>query len=332
MASITPVKNGFRVQVYVKGIRDSATKRTRREANLWGAAREHELETESQKRPDEKYSFRDLLERYAEEVSPSKRGGDKEAIRIQALLKSSLPINSPLHKVTPDDLGAWRDERLKVVKPGSVIRDFTLLSAIFETARREWRWIKVNPVSDVKRPPEPEHRQVVINWLQIKKMLRSLKYSPIKPVRSITQSCAVAFLIALRTGMRAGEICGLTWDRTHNGYCELRVTKTIAREVPLSDKAMRLINKMRGFDPDLVFGVSAQTLDALFRKARVRAGLEGFTFHDSRHTAATWLAPKLHILELCRMFGWKNTSQALVYFNPKARDIAKKLSVPGQFQ
>lgn len=105
MASIKPVKNGFRVQVYVKGVRDSATKRTKREAVLWGAAREHELETESQKRPDERYTFRNLLERYSEEVSPKKRGGDKEIIRIQALLKSSLPINSPLHKVTPDNLG-----------------------------------------------------------------------------------------------------------------------------------------------------------------------------------------------------------------------------------
>lgn len=203
---------------------------------------------------------------------------------------------------------------------------------MFETARREWKWIKVNPVSDVSRPKEPEHRDVVISWREIKLMLKSLRYSPIKPVRSITQSCAVAFLIALRTGMRAGEICGLTWLRTFEWHCRLPVTKTTSRDVPLTVKSSRIIRKMEGFDPVLVFGISAPTLDSLFRKARVRARLEGFTFHDSRHTAATWLAPKMHVLELCKMFGWKDPKQAMVYYNPKASDIAKRLSAPGRSQ
>jgi len=74
-----------------------------------------------------------------------------------------------------------------------------------------------------------------------------------------------------------------------------------------------------------VFGVSANTLDTLFRRARDRAGLSGFVFHDTRHTAATWMAQRLHILELCKVFGWTNTKQALTYFNPKAADLAKKM-------
>lgn len=75
----------------------------------------------------------------------------------------------------------------------------------------------------------------------------------------------------------------------------------------------------------MVFGVASATLDALYRRARDRAGLSGFTFHDARHTAATRMASQLHILDLCKVFGWKNTSQALTYYNPKAADIAAKL-------
>ena len=127
--------------------------------------------------------------------------------------------------------------------------------------------------------------------------------------------------------MRAGEICSLTWGNVHDGYCHLPVTKTKARDVPLTDKAMRLVEKMKGFDDKLVFGIKSQTLDALFRKTRDRVGLSGFTFHDSRHTAATWLSQRLDVLTLCKVFGWTNTSQALTYFNPKAQDIAKMLSV-----
>lgn len=75
----------------------------------------------------------------------------------------------------------------------------------------------------------------------------------------------------------------------------------------------------------LVFGITPQTLDTLFRRARDRAGIEGVVFHDARHTAATWLAQKLHVLELCKVFGWAGTSQALTYFNPSAKDIAKRI-------
>jgi hypothetical protein len=37
------------------------------------------------------------------------------------------------------------------------------------------------------------------------------------------------------------------------------------------------------------------------------------------------MAGQLHILELCKVFGWVNTSQALTYVNPHASDIAAKL-------
>jgi integrase len=141
----------------------------------------------------------------------------------------------------------------------------------------------------------------------------------------VSQAIAHAFLLALRTGMRAGEICSLRWDQVKQGYLARVGTKTVPRDVPISKKAARLIEAMRGYDKELVIGVSPQSLDALFRKYRVRAGLDGFTFHDSRHTAATWIAQKLHILDLCKMFGWKNTKRALTYYNPSASDIADRL-------
>lgn len=141
----------------------------------------------------------------------------------------------------------------------------------------------------------------------------------------------MAFLLALRTGMRAGEICGLTWDRVFDDYCKtFGKTSAATRDVPLTYQARRTIERMRGFDPELVFGIKTASLDSMFRKYRNRAGLEGFTFHDSRHTAATWNARKLHVLDLCLMFGWTNTKQALVYYNAPASDIVKQLSTRGQ--
>ncbi|MDR0735788.1 MAG: hypothetical protein LBF51_02965 [Zoogloeaceae bacterium] len=88
------------------------------------------------------------------------------------------------------------------------------------------------------------------------------------------------------------------------GYCRLPIAKTKPRDVPLT------------------------------RKYRERAGLSGFTFHDARHTAATWIAGRMRssgipaqqaLLDMCRMFGWSNTSRALTYYNPSAADIARRM-------
>ena len=274
------------------------------------------------------------MERYAKEISPDKRGGGKEVIRIGALLKhKDFPARVKMSELTPDHFSKWRDARLAVVARGSVLRDMNLISSILTTARREWRWIKTNPMSDVRRPAEPDHREVVISRRQIVGMLRALNHGG--DVRSVQQAVAMAFLMALTTGMRAGEICGLKWTDVRDDHVILNITKNgKRREVPLSSKAKAVIARMRGWDDDLVFGISSQTLDAMFRKYREKAGMSGFTFHDSRHTAATMIAGRMRsgdvpaqqaVLDMCKMFGWARIDQALVYYNPKAGDIAARL-------
>lgn len=155
-------------------------------------------------------------------------------------------------------------------------------------------------------------------------MLRQLGWAPGR-VRSMSQAAAVCFLLALMTGMRAGELCGLRWADVRADHVRLQDGKTGKRDVPLTPGAARTIERMKGFDKELVFGLKTQTLDALFRRARERAGLEGFTFHDSRHTAATRLAQQLHVLDLCKVFGWKQTTRALTYYNPSASELAKRM-------
>ena len=74
--------------------------------------------------------------------------------------------------------------------------------------------------------------------------------------------------------------------------------------MPTLHHTERIIEAMRGWDEVYVFGLKSPTLDALFRKYRTRAGLSGFTFHDTRHTAATRLAGRVDVLTLCKIFGW----------------------------
>jgi len=323
MASIKPYQNGYRAQVYVSGVRDSQTFRTLREANAWAGARETELRNSSKQQPKDKHTLRELLEKYRDEVSPTKRGERWEVVRINKFLKSTLPLDQPLSKCTTEVIGIWRDKQK--LAAGSIIRELGMLRSIFEFAKRELKWIADNPLVDVRKPPAPRHREVTITRWQIKKMLKAFGYTPSCAIDTKSKATAMCFMVALRTGMRAGELCDLTWSNVKSNYCILPETKTVPRNVPLSKKATRLIDRMRGYDKSLVFNLSDSMRDILFRKARDKAGLEGFTFHDARHTAATWISRKVDALTLCKIFGWSDTKMALTYFNPKASDISKLL-------
>lgn len=334
----TPKKTAegtWRVQMQVNGERIGATFDTKREADDWIARARIEKNAAAQGKTGTIKTMGQAMQRYAEEISPIKRGGDKEVIRINALVRhEKFPGKIKMSDLTPDHFSTWRDARLKVVSRGSVLRDMNLVSSILTTARREWRWINANPMSDVRRPAEPDHREVVITRRQIATMLRTLNYGA-GPIRSVQQAVGMAFAMALCTGMRAGELCALKWVDVREDHVILHITKNgKRREVPLSSRAKMLLERMRDFDDEKVFGLTSQSLDAMFRKYRARAGLSGFTFHDSRHTAATMIAGRMRsgdipaqqaVMDLCKMFGWSKMDQALVYYNPKAADIAARL-------
>jgi len=326
MASFSKTAKGWRAQVKTLGVRDSRVFSTRRDAVQWAAMRESQIRHAATAPLGEQYTLRQALRRYADEVSPTKRGERWEQIRLSAFESYHLPLDAPIAKVTPQHIADFRDARGALVGPSSVLRELTLLSSVFQTALREWGWVTVNPCRDIRKPASPRHRERVLAWWEIRRMLRVMSYRRTGRVSSSGQAVALCMLLALRTGMRAGELCGLTWERVFDRHVYLSQTKNgKPRDVPLSSRARRLLARMRGWDDDLVFGLKTASLDALFRKYRARAGLDGFTFHDTRHTAATMLSRKVDVLTLCKIFGWSQTTQALTYYNPKASTLAAML-------
>lgn len=135
-----------------------------------------------------------------------------------------------------------------------------------------------------------------------------------------------AFLFAMETAMRAGEIVGLTWDRVDKERRVARLTHTKngrAREVPLSSEAIRLLEALPEMDP--VFGLTNRQIDVLWRKVRDKAQATGLNFHDSRHAAITRLSQKLDVLALARMVGHTDLRQLNTYYNETAEELAKRL-------
>ena len=136
-----------------------------------------------------------------------------------------------------------------------------------------------------------------------------------------------AFLFAMETATRAGEIVGLEWDRIDLDarVAHLPITKNgQARDVPLSSEAVRLLQALPRLSP--VFGLTSRQLDALWRKLRDRAAVEGLTFHDSRAAALTKLSHKLDVLALARVSGHRDINMLIrVYYRESAADLAKRL-------
>ncbi|VVE58778.1 integrase [Pandoraea horticolens] len=322
----------WRAEVAKAGVRRSGTFNTKAEAVAWATSIEAKVISGSTEAVVSGKTLRDAFLRYATEVSPTKAGARWELVRFNALTRQLDFIGEILGRITSDQIGSWRDGRLAAVAPSTVNRDMNLLSAVFEAARREWKWCEKNPIRDVRRPRNPKPRDRRVAEKETQAMVAALGYVPGRTPETHSQRVALAFLIALETGMRQGEIAGLEWGRVflNKRYVRLANTKNgDARDVPLSSNAVEYLELLpQNGGPCL--GVNTPSIDALWRKARAKASrvvptVADLRFHDSRHEAITRLARKLDVLDLARMIGHRDPRSLMIYYNATASDIAGRL-------
>lgn len=308
MATFQRRGESWRVSVCIKGIRKSATRNTKAAAQQWARETESEIIAGGLGVIPDK-TFADLLDRYVKDVSVNKKGYRWESVRIEAL-KGSTIGKVKLKDLDATDVVKWRDGRLKTVSGSTVVREKNLLCHACTIAIDEWKWLQKNPFHKVRMPKEARHRERLATEDDRKKLGQAA-------TTDFYRSALRAWDFAVETGMRAGEICGLR--EIKGNVAVLEDTKNGARrEVPLSAKAVELWNE----GP---LNLTPKVLDVNWRRLCKMASVEGLHFHDSRHLAATRLAQKLNLLELCKMFGWKDPRHAMIYFNQTAAEIAKKL-------
>lgn len=316
-------KTGYvwRVQVVVNGKRLSATRDTKRAAEDWASEQIQQAKLLKEKGITHSYTLKDALLRYCKEVSPHKKGAKKEILRLNAMARHDF-ANIKLAELTSSDIAKWRDDRLKEVSASSVRRDMNILVHCLNICIREWQWLKESPAKSVTKPKEAPPRNRLITDDEIQKLLFALNYDEdIKP-ETIYQRIAVAFLFAIETGMREGEICTLTNDSIKGRVARLSKTKNgFPRDVPLSKEAIRLWKKLPGNG----FELTPTQIDSNFRKAKRKVDLNDIHFHDTRHLAVTRLSKKLDVLALAKMIGHKDLKQLQTYYDESPEEIAKSL-------
>lgn len=321
MATYQKRGKGWKASVRRKGISKSKTFHTKARAVAWASKLEAEILDGTHAVAKNK-TFGDLLERYELTVSKKKKGYIWEAKRI-GLFRRDKIAEYKLAELTPSVMADWRDRRLEEVQPASVRREWNILNHAINIAIKEWEWLSVNPLKNIERPEPAKPRDRLYTENEIERLIYAAGYD-YAPPKTITAKVAAAFLFAIETGMRAGEIASLRPNRIDLDQKVARLDETkngFPRDVPLSDEAVRLLTELdSGY-----FELTSMQISSLFKKIRKRALIEDATFHDSRHLAITRLAKKLDILDLARMMGIRDLKILMVYYNEKAADIAKKL-------
>ena len=185
----------------------------------------------------------------------------------------------------------------------------------------------VNPLVNVDKPTPEKHESKALNSGDFKTLDAQLKALQI-PQQVLDKAAyrralgAFAAWLALRTGMRVGEVCALRPCDVYAAARYIHVGGTVietkgakpyrrdatkgrkCRNVSITDADMRTIEafmalragfaKKLGADAPLITFdgefVRPRAISRAFAALAAKEGLpRGFTFHDLRHTHATWL-------------------------------------------
>jgi integrase len=192
------------------------------------------------------------------------------------------------------------------------------LSHAFTVAINEWGWLDDSPMRKVKKPTEPRGRVRFLSDEERERLLTACQ-------KSDNPYLYPVFVLAISTGMRQGEIMGLNWEDVdlNQGRVTLHDTKNGERRVvPVVDKALDLLKehaKVRPINTPLLFPSKVDPqkpmdLRAPWKAALAAAKVEDFRFHDTRHSAASYLAMNgASLAEIAEVLGHKTLQMVKRY-------------------
>lgn len=329
MATIRPLRDKWQAIIRRKGF--PATYKSfafKRDAEQWARQQERLMDTGqwSDRKEAEQTTLNQLLERYAREVTSTKRGTRAELHRIELFKRSNLAARS-VAAINSRLIAEWRDKRQEQVSSGTVLRELCLLSHVFTVAIREWGiGLSTNPVSYVRKPPPGKARDRVLTDEERERLLdecQKCRNSWVYPV----------VVFALETAARRGEILSLTWSAVNLDQKTAAVEgKTGKRTLPLSPTCITLLKELPVSQSGYVFPVTAETLKQAYERSVRRAGIADFTFHDLRHDAMTRLAKLgLNILELRAISGHTSANMLQRYVSINPSNLAEKINASAAF-
>jgi integrase len=264
---------------------------------------------------------KDVLQRYANEVLPTKRSAQSDKSRIKTLLDAFGAYR--LASLTPTQVAVFRDRRLQVVGAQSVIHEINLLNRVLKAATMDWGIALPGglPTAQVRKPTKPRGRDRRVTKEEIAKILAATESTELRTI----------IALAVETGMRRNELASLMWNDIDlkKQTAHLPKTKTdVPRTVPLSKATIVALEAFGVKDQGKVFSLQGESMSQAFERAceKHRANVIGVRFHDLRHEATSRLFEKgLNVMEVAAITGHKTLDMLKRYTHLRAEDLAKKL-------
>lgn len=239
-------------------------------------------------------SWREAVVRYMRESANKSKKDDISLFRILDEYLSEISLHQiDNHIIQKIINGRSKDN----VSNATINKSLEKVRAILNLAKDDWKVLCDPP--KIRLLPVAKKR---VRWLTQSEALRLLKELP----------SHLAFMaeFSLETGLRKTNVIELEWSQIDLGRRVLTIEvdqvlkSTSAFSIPLSDKAVEIINAQFGKNRKYVFTYNGNPVTEVntkaWAKALKRAGITNFRWHDLRHTWATWHVQKgtpLHILQ-----------------------------------
>jgi len=272
----------------------------------------------------------EALDRYAQEVTPHKKGASRELDRISLLKRHPLATRY-LANIRAKDMAKYRDERMKEgISPSTYQKDHALISHLFTTARKEWGMDGLtNPAAGIRKPKVNNQRE--------RRLLPGEEERLMEAVRS--HELRAAIILALETAMRRSELANIRrdWVDLKRPAISLPDRKNgEPTNVPLSSSAVKILRDLPSRLDGRVLGINTDQITRGFKRACRRAKsldgkkvepIEDLRFHDLRHEATSRFFEKgLSAEQVMRITGHKTYSMLARYTHMRLdEDMMMKL-------
>ena len=328
MATFRKRGGHWQVQVRRRGATLSKTFIKRQDAQKWASQAELDADRKAigpNWKLLERVTAADLFERFKTELVPRRRSGHVERVIIDAVLRQSWTLK-PLSEISTEIIANYRDQRLRVVKPATVIRELGLIQHIFEIARTDWNIPLVdNPVRAIRKPSAGRPRDRRLKSGELDRLLKAAQMTRNRFLKPL-------ILFALETGMRRGELLNAIWGDVswRDSTIRIPVTKNgDARTIPLSTKARYILAEL-AFDfwsGARIFPTSSEAVKLAWKRLTTRARIPDLHFHDLRHEAVTrFFELGLSLPEVALISGHRDPRMLFRYTHLNAATLADKLS------
>lgn len=224
-------------------------------------------------------------------------------------------LDRPLTELNAWIIERWRSQRLKAgISDGTINRELAALKAALARAV-EWGALSTNPLTPVKLRQVDNARVRYLSVAEEKRLRAVLvrrdraavavrtRANILRARRGRSQRPALAagayrdhltpiVLLALNSGLRRGELVTLEWGdvnlRRKSLYVRAAAAKSgKSRHVPLNKESVAVLKQWRRQQSGNGRVFNVRDVKTAWRALIREAAIEGFTFHDLRHSFAS---------------------------------------------